>query len=162
MELQKCAACGNGVSANAKACPNCGEPPKKPMSRLKLAIIGFGAIGVGMTVFAERPSPAAVEAAAAAAAPTYPRHEISTEARARVRANSKDPDSLQFRNEFTARAGMHCGEVNGKNSFGGYTGFKRFITNGRTLLVDDGSLPKFTQAWRENCLPSSSRSAIDP
>jgi len=162
MALQKCVACGNGVSANAKACPQCGEPPKKPPSRIFLALIAFVGIGVAMTVFQGRPDPAAVERAAAAAAPAYPRAEISTAARAHVRANSKDPDSLQFRNEFTAKAGTHCGEVNGKNSFGGYTGYKRFITNERTLLLDDGALPKFSQAWQENCLTRSNGSAIDP
>lgn len=34
----------------------------------------------------------------------------------------KDPDSAEFRNQ----RGF-CGEVNSKNSFGGYVGFKRFI-----------------------------------
>jgi hypothetical protein len=162
MTLQKCAACGNGVSANAKACPHCGEPPKKPMSRLMIAVIGFGAIGIGMTVFGDKPSTDAVQAAAVAATPAYPRAEISTSARAHVRANSKDPDSLQFRNEFTAKAGTYCGEVNGKNSFGGYAGFKRFITNERTLLLDNGTLPKFNQAWQENCVTPPNRNAIDP
>ncbi len=30
MALTQCRACGHGVSRNAAACPNCGEPVKKP------------------------------------------------------------------------------------------------------------------------------------
>src|SRR5690606_1839783 len=43
-------------------------------------------------------------------------------ARELVTANLKDPDSAKFRNQ----KGV-CGEVNAKNSFGGYAGFVRFI-----------------------------------
>lgn len=38
-----------------------------------------------------------------------------------------DPSSAQFRNE-TQKDGVLCGEVNSKNSFGAYTGFKRFVS----------------------------------
>ena len=37
----------------------------------------------------------------------------------------KDPESAQFRNLRINGVDL-CGEVNAKNSFGGYTGFKRF------------------------------------
>lgn len=39
----------------------------------------------------------------------------------------KDPASAQFRNLKRGKEVL-CGEVNGKNSYGGYVGFKRFIT----------------------------------
>ncbi|MGY8590652.1 hypothetical protein QRO08_15945 [Paracidovorax citrulli] len=58
----------------------------------------------------------------------------------------KDPDSAKFRNiklakTDTAGAWVMCGEVNAKNSYGGYAGFGRFMgmlfTEGRktTYLV---------------------------
>lgn len=74
-------------------------------------------------------------------------------ARAVIRSLSKDPDSLKFRNEFDSHsiAGIKCGEVNGKNGFGGYVGFRRFIVQREKALVDDGTLPKFNQAWLELC-----------
>jgi hypothetical protein len=103
------------------------------------------ALGLGLAALAWS---ASVDAANAG----YPRVEITSAARAHVRANIKDPGSAQFRNEFTARPGTYCGEVNAKNGFGGYAGFKRFITNERTLLVDDGSIPEFKRAWREFCM----------
>jgi len=51
----------------------------------------------------------------------------------RVVADSlKDPGSAQFRKvrlvPYSQRA-VICGEVNGKNSYGGYAGFKRFVAS---------------------------------
>lgn len=42
----------------------------------------------------------------------------------------KDPESAQFRNERLTASGALCGEVNSKNSFGGYLGFKHYILAG--------------------------------
>lgn len=62
----------------------------------------------------------------------------------------KDPDSAKYRNIRTYRTGMGdqivCGEVNGKNSFGAYVGYKPFyirVDDGlvRASFVDDGDLP---------------------
>ena len=42
----------------------------------------------------------------------------------------KDPGSAQFRDVSIKTFGANkivCGEVNGKNSYGGYVGFKRFV-----------------------------------
>lgn len=62
----------------------------------------------------------------------------------------KDPESAQFRNQ----KGL-CGEVNAKNSFGGYAGFKRFIAGGENLvfLEDDKRLEAgaFQAAWDKFC-----------
>lgn len=62
----------------------------------------------------------------------------------------KDPDSAQFRNQKRI-----CGEVNAKNSFGGYAGFKRFIAGGKELvfLEDDARLEAgaFQAAWDKFC-----------
>ena len=55
------------------------------------------------------------------------------EAKAAVVSVLKDPGSAQFQNVFitTPRQGMAvCGEINAKNSYGGYTGFQYFITGG--------------------------------
>jgi len=53
--------------------------------------------------------------------------------------NFKDPGSAQFRRIVTYRVAngdtATCGEVNGKNSFGAYVGFKQFYvrSNGQTV-----------------------------
>lgn len=56
-----------------------------------------------------------------------------------VRATLKDPDSAQFRNVALflneSGTGRVCGEVNAKNSFGGYTGFEVFYYAADTVEV---------------------------
>ena len=47
-------------------------------------------------------------------------------AKSAVSNQLKDPSSAQFRNLVEVSPGVVCGEVNAKNSFGGYAGFKRF------------------------------------
>lgn len=40
----------------------------------------------------------------------------------------RDPASTQFRNETLHKSGWLCGEVNSKNAYGAYVGFRRFIS----------------------------------
>lgn len=63
-----------------------------------------------------------------------------------VRLKLRDPDAAQFRNIRTyqsdSQAGggiILCGLVNGKNAFGGFTGFKPF----RASLTPQGALSTF-------------------
>jgi len=51
------------------------------------------------------------------------------EAKKTVLKDFKDPESAQFRNVESRPFGkttVVCGEVNGKNGYGGYVGFKKF------------------------------------
>lgn len=52
-----------------------------------------------------------------------------TEAKEAVKATLKDPDSAQFMKmrRVSALVPGACGEVNSKNSFGGYVGYEPFI-----------------------------------
>jgi len=74
-------------------------------------------------------------------------------AREKIMDRIKDPDSAQFRNQ---RGG--CGEVNAKNSFGAYTGFKRFMVSGGDMAFIDGDPAladgAFDEAWRTLCGPN--------
>lgn len=57
-----------------------------------------------------------------------------------VRDLQKDPDSAQFRNVRRCATGFYItGEVNGKNSYGAYAGFKTFYANsaGAHIMGDD-------------------------
>lgn len=65
-----------------------------------------------------------------------------------IKARMKDPDSTQFRNlkVVTNLLGNKavCGEVNSKNSFGGYNGFKPFAdTQEGFILLDDNGIASF-------------------
>lgn len=49
---------------------------------------------------------------------------------------------------------MTCGEVNSRNSFGGYGGFQRFISAGRedlTFLAEQMDAGEFAKAWNQMC-----------
>lgn len=88
-----------------------------------------------------------------------------------VRSMLKDPNSAQFDGVYTRQgAGSAadtvetyvCGRVNAKNSFGGYTGYKRFIGH-RIKNLKTGQIaeawvgleaggPPFSEAiWNEHC-----------
>lgn len=56
----------------------------------------------------------------------------------------KDPSSAQFRN-LRLRSGntVLCGEVNSKNKFGGYVGFRPFVTQSRGTVIWNGGCPSY-------------------
>lgn len=70
-------------------------------------------------------------------------------------ANLKDADSAKFRNlTVSPDATILCGEVNAKNSMGGYTGFKRFVVTGSSIveIEGEGKYPAtFNKTWEEDC-----------
>lgn len=52
----------------------------------------------------------------------------------------KDPDSAKFRNvRFVMHEGgaLICGEVNGKNAYGGYVGYKQFLSDSQESEIYD-------------------------
>lgn len=49
------------------------------------------------------------------------------EKRALITLSLKDPSSAQFRNELMNKSKWLCGEINAKNEYGAYTGFKKFV-----------------------------------
>ena len=71
---------------------------------------------------------------------TPPPPAVSTDASRAVLVNAlKDPGSVQWRNEVTGPDGTTlCGEINSKNSMGGYVGFSRFIANPSGFLIIGG------------------------
>lgn len=149
MGLTKCVDCGAKMGDSAAMCVQCGARPKPKTSIVTKALAGLFALVIAFSVL--RPTQDPSSTAATKPQPSYPHAEISPKARSLIREKSKDADSLKFRNEFTAQPGVHCGEVSGKNSFGAYAGFVRFIAQGDTLLMDDATSSRFSDAWREFC-----------
>lgn len=60
----------------------------------------------------------------------------------------KDPNSAEVRNQ-----NGNCGEVNSKNGFGGYTGFKRYIASPTVVAIDGENMSssEFESAWNKVC-----------
>ncbi len=81
--------------------------------------------------------------------------EVGKEA---VREKLKDADSANFRNTFFNYASLQgkripvsCGEVNSKNSFGGYTGFERYVSAGEGLTYLESEVSDFSTVWSTLC-----------
>lgn len=70
-----------------------------------------------------------------------------------VQASLKDPDSAKFENvyaNYTDGYGLvACGRVNAKNSVGGYTGFKRFVSGGKSVILEGRD--NLADAWAKAC-----------
>ena len=91
--------------------------------------------------------------------------DLKTSAEMNLKGLLKDADSVKYRDVFLSRIEggnlMLCGKVNSKNSFGGYTGFKRFIASPNpdapTLIEGEASGmgaavdAAFPQAYAEVC-----------
>jgi hypothetical protein len=75
----------------------------------------------------------------AATAAAGPDPQFVATAKANVVRDFKDPSSAQWRGLYVSKAGtaaqMLCGEVNAKNSLGGYVGFRRFYAMGEPLMT---------------------------
>lgn len=73
-----------------------------------------------------------------------------------VRQRLKDPYSAKFRGSSMYTGGparVVCGEVNAKNSFGGYTGFEGFVAAGDVIVLasDMKNQAEFADLWRQAC-----------
>lgn len=68
----------------------------------------------------------------------------------RLKNSLKDPSSADIRNSKLGKSGVVCGQVNAKNSFGAYTGYKNFVQIGTTSLIDDGT-KDFANEWNNLC-----------
>ncbi|MEH6697228.1 MAG: hypothetical protein V7672_00870 [Brevundimonas sp.] len=84
------------------------------------------------------------------------------DAKQTVAAQLKDPSSAQFRNVIT-NGSIVCGEVNGKNSWGAYAGFTRFIAADEIVIMEpDGgeehanARQSFDTSWSALCGPRKS------
>lgn len=152
MTIIKCAACSREISVRAASCPGCGEIPAKGTSRIALGIGAFVLIAIGMRACPATPkdgavasSRGAVERAAVIATPTPSARQV-------LRSQSRDAGSMHFQNEFvSSSSGASCGQVNGKNGFGGYTGFSRFIVQGETAMIESPQEKSFDKAWARFC-----------
>ncbi len=85
----------------------------------------------------------------------FVRMEIDKDA---LRATLKDGKSAEFKDiyiSFINDSPVTCGQVNAKNSFGGYNGFKRFISARHAgISVIEGEnmeINAFADVWRQSC-----------
>lgn len=145
--LVSCKDCGHQISKNAASCPNCGAKVKRTsiVSWLALIFIGIPILiaifsGAGNNPTAE-PVAEMDEVSPYETMDTFyvPQDEFDSYIGSQVyvvemmvKKQMKDPDSTQFRNWSYVKASADrpatvCGEVTSKNSFNGYTGYRKFL-----------------------------------
>lgn len=73
---------------------------------------------------------------------------IQTDSRIALKNYLKDPTSAEIRNHKG-----NCGEVNSKNSFGGYSGYRRFIASPAIVVIEGENMSseEFQKAWDKLC-----------
>ena len=69
----------------------------------------------------------------------------------------KDPESARFKNLRTYNESIVCGEVNAKNSYGGYVGFKRFFVIGGSIATLEGESESFDLLANGMCTAASAK-----
>ena len=81
---------------------------------------------------------------------------FTARAKAAITVSFKDPASAQFQSLFLSGKTLPvlCGEVNGRNSYGGFVGFRRFYATGQPSL-NDVENPRddfvFARMWPSMC-----------
>lgn len=72
-----------------------------------------------------------------------------------VSSTLKDPDSARFRG-VKAKWGTVCGEVNAKNSYGGYVGYRRFYAiDGSDFHMESDNF--IEDQWTRFCGPNAKK-----
>lgn len=155
MALIKCRECKKEVSGNAKTCPHCGisSPKGRQVGTLTgLIIIGGAAYLITKMLGGLPDQPPSAQQTAAQKQRIEEMSAISA-AKRLVKERLKDPDSAQFSTVvYRPKTKTVCGYVNAKNSFGGYTGNRGFISNGAQSNTSiQGDSAGFAEAWNDIC-----------
>lgn len=84
------------------------------------------------------------------------RQTLEARAQETIRQSLRDPSSAQFRHLFAFLGTQTvCGEVNGRNAFGGLTGFQPFIVINGTPFIREGTrqqILQFEEMFRSSCI----------
>lgn len=138
----RCSHCAELVRPEAVLCMYCNNKLNKGSSKYPLVFLTFFVIVIFTVSIGS----------------LLPSSDRSThEFRGIVKANLKDSESALFSDdrivESKDRKGIYylCGLVNAKNSYGAYTGFKRFFAgHPNAVMIDDGTT-MFDDVWQDMC-----------
>ena len=151
MVLVSCRECGAQVSNKARACPACGMKGSRSGKfwwALLLLLLGYPIVNM----FFYDPAPARLPKEGSAGAEASP-HLWGHYGERAVKDRLKDAGSAEFRAQFVGKENVPCGEVNSKNSFGGYPGYQRYLVALNGIVVFETDMPdlEFEKVWAEMC-----------
>lgn len=159
MAMVTCRECKAQVSTEAKTCPNCGvaSPAEKPRSKRGLVIVLLLILFWAIWRIGSVPSsPVAADADGEAGMGQY----VIAQAKTFMQGQLKDPQSVQWGRIDAHRlekdgktAVVACGSYNSKNALGGYTGSRRFISNGTADMTfsEEAMGSEFELTWNTVC-----------
>ena len=143
MAIKPCKECGNQISDKAESCPQCGAKQPKKTSLFTKIVLGFIIFTVIMIIVS-------VNSDTPPSEPSAETQKMMQQAQIQTALSGilKDPESAKY--EF---ASAQCGQVNSKNSFGGYAGAKRFLSDGDNVYLEDynASKSEFNDLWKKHC-----------
>lgn len=149
MKTKKCWKCSAFYPVEDTVCPSCQAHPAFAVMRkavgyvLVFSVAVSGAYFIGSNFIGVKDPKTPKENRAIANALTA------------IRQNLKDPESADFglARAYAADGTIYvCGTVNAKNSFGGYTGKRRYIYESvrGSLKIESGD-ESFSDDWLSNC-----------
>ena len=173
MTMIKCRECGNKVSTKATSCLNCGAPPKKKSSLMSFFIIVLMG-GIAFSYYTTESYSPSSSNKSVTSPKTYEKGTTFNVSKVvpdnrlviyklngknAVKNVLKDPDSARFGKLYlnkyadTNASWALCGYVNAKNSLGGYTGDKRFISLGsaQNTFLENNEQDSWAKAWNRYC-----------
>lgn len=145
MAINPCKECGGPVSDKAESCPLCGakQPKKTSPFVMFLAVL---LVGAGLIAIVTPKSESANESKPLTAEDIMSAKQMH--AYMAIKSNLKDPDSATI----NFYKGKPCGQVNAKNSFGAYTGFKRIVILKDINIEGQGmGNQQFEKMWKKYC-----------
>lgn len=161
MALPKCKKCSQEVGKSAVVCTNCGEK-RDPVSIITK--IALGLLSILIVIFIFGSISASLHEDEYKTASTQEEQDYLTDqnkqdilvlnAKDYVRSRLKDAESAQFKNVFYSNASgspVVCGQVNSKNAYGGYGGYKYFVSESPELTFFEGEVDDFAKIWNKLC-----------
>ncbi len=169
MSLENCKACSQQISKKAKTCPHCGHKARRTGGCVKIIIIGFISF-VALMIYSSSIVSKAIDtrdkASNTATGTEKNERPIDSDVADRVqrglkinflvktekkvRQSFKDPESVKFRDVVFGSSeetgDVIYGLVNAKNGLGAYTGFVKFLSNGKTTLIENQD-ERLDEAW---------------
>lgn len=148
MTIKPCQECGGPVSDKAEHCPRCGAKQSKKTSPVVI-LLAVLLMGAGVIAFMTPRSEQNIESTQAK--PLTEQDIMAArqmQAYITIKNSMKDPDSAKI----NFYKGKPCGQVNAKNSFGAYTGFKRIVLL-KDINIEGQNISdsQFDKIWKKYC-----------
>lgn len=147
MSIKPCKECGSPVSDKAVSCPSCGaKQPKKTSPFVMFLAILLAIAGIFALFTPDSDSTTSTQSKHLTEEDLMTARQM--QAYTAIKSSMKDPDSAQI----NFYKGKPCGQVNAKNSFGAYTGYKRIVLLKDINIEGHGlSDSQFEKLWNKHC-----------